>query len=90
MEKSQQVIELSITVNGKLYTTGNSNEYQRVLLSIIEKEQEIYSQLKANRALRDALIKQKGVVEHYTQMLPLYDGIEHVEHLWEPKLKNSM
>lgn len=75
-----------IAVNGKVYTIENTNEYQRIILEMIQRERNKYTQLENNGATKENLLKQQGVIEHYGALLLEFDGIEAVQHLFEPVL----
>jgi hypothetical protein len=75
-----------IAVNGRIYTLENTNEYQRIILEMIQRERSKYAQLQNNGATNESLLKQQGVIEHYGAMLVDFDGIEAVQHLFEPLL----
>lgn len=75
-----------IEVNGRIYTMENTNEYQRIILEMIQRERSKYAQLRNSGATIENLLKQQGVVEHYSALLVDFDGIEAVQHLFEPLL----
>jgi hypothetical protein len=75
-----------IVVNGKNYTLENTNEYERVILEMIQRERSKYAQLQNSGAAAERLLKQQGVVEHYAELLKDFDGIEAVQHIFEPIL----
>lgn len=75
-----------ITVNGRQYTLDNTNEYQRIILDMLQRERSKLSRLQSDGAANEKVLKQQGVIEHYIEMLLEYDGIEAVQHLFEPLL----
>ena len=75
-----------IVINGKSYTAENTNEYERVILEMIQRERGKYTQLQNSGAAAERLLKQQGVVEHYAELLKDFDGIESVQHIFEPIL----
>lgn len=75
-----------IVINNKSYNNSNTNEYQRVILEMIEREQRSYTNLVTSGASNERVLKQQGVVEHYCDMLQDFDGIEAVQHMFEPLL----
>jgi|688.fasta_scaffold1734645_2 hypothetical protein len=75
-----------IAVNGKVYTSENTNEYQRIILEMLQRERGKYAQLENSGATKENLLKQQGVIEHYSTLLLEFDGIEAVQHLFEPLL----
>ena len=54
-----------IIINGKSYTAANTNEYERVILEMIQHERGIYAKLQNGGATAERLLKQQGVCEHY-------------------------
>ncbi len=79
------VRQLTVSVQGKEYNFGNTNEYQRVLLQVISQEQQIYQNMQSQGLPAEQQLKQQGVIEHYCRMLADYDGIEQIAHLWDSK-----
>jgi hypothetical protein len=75
-----------IEINGKNYTAENTNEYQRTILEMIQRERSKYAQLQNSGAATERLLKQQGVIEHYGELLKEFDGIEAVQHIFEPIL----
>jgi hypothetical protein len=75
-----------IVINGKSYTAENTNEYERIILEMIQRERSKYTQLQNSGAAAERLLKQQGVVEHYAELLKDFDGIEAVQHIFEPIL----
>jgi hypothetical protein len=75
-----------ITINGRHYTATNTNDYERVIIEMIQHERSIYAQLHSSGASAERLLKQQGVIEHYCELLQEFDGIEQVQHLFEPIL----
>jgi hypothetical protein len=75
-----------IVINGKSYTAENTNEYERIILEMIQRERSKYTQLQNSGATAERLLKQQGVVEHYAELLKDFDGIEAVQHIFEPIL----
>lgn len=78
-----------IIINGRTYTSENTNEYQRVILEMLQRERGKYLQLQNSGASTERLLKQQGVIDHYCEMLPDFDGIEAVQHMFEPLLKKT-
>lgn len=75
-----------LMLNSKNYTADNTNEYERILLEMIQRERSKYAQLQNSGATAERLLKQEGVVEHYAELLRDFDGIEAVQHIFEPTL----
>jgi len=75
-----------IEINGKIYTFENTNEYQRIIIEMLQHERSKYSQLENSGATKEKLLKQQGVIEHYSELFLEFDGIEAVQHLFEPVL----
>ena len=75
-----------IVIGGKNYTAENTNEYQRIILEMIQRERGDYDRLRSSGATAEQLLKKQGVVEHYCEMLKDFDGIEAVQHIFEPIL----
>ncbi len=86
LERRESIMAEGIEVNGRIYTMENTNEYQRIILEMIQRERGKYVHLRNSGAAIEALLKQQGVIEHYSAMLLDFDGIEAVQHLFEPLL----
>ncbi len=72
----------TVEIDGKKYGVENTNDYQKVILHYVGLQLDILEKLRKANARQEQLLKQQGVIEHYMRLLPQYDTLEAVPHLF--------
>ena len=73
----------TVEIDGKKYGIDNTNDYQKVILHYVGMQLDVFEKLKQAGAKQEQLLKQQGVIEHYMRLIPQYNAIEKVPHLFE-------